>query len=76
MIGGKSTACSEKTKSVLIECAYFKPEGIIGKTLKYNIQSDAAYKFERGVDINIHDFAIRRFINIINEFAIIKNIEL
>ena len=29
---------------------YFKPENIIGKTIKYDLQSDAAYKFERGVD--------------------------
>ena len=76
VMGGMNTSCSKQTRSVLIECAYFESENIIGQSIKYDIQSDAAYKFERGVDINIHDFAIRRFINIINEFAIIKNIEL
>ena len=29
----------------------FKPESIIGKSIKYNLVSDAAHKFERGVDI-------------------------
>ena len=51
VMGGMSTACSNKTKNVLIECAYFNPESIIGKSIKYNLQSDAAHKFERGVDI-------------------------
>jgi len=36
---------------VLVECAYFNPESIIGKSIKYNLVSDAAHKFERGVDI-------------------------
>ena len=76
VIGGKSTACSEKTKSVLIECAYFKPEGIIGKTLKYNIQSDAAYKFERGVDFNNQNNVLRRFVSIVMDHTNIKSMKI
>ena len=76
VIGGKSTACSEKTKSVLIECAYFQPEGIIGKTLKYNIQSDAAYKFERGVDFNNQNNVLRRFISIVMDHTKIKSMKI
>jgi len=51
VMGGASTACSFNTKKVLVECAYFNPESIIGKSIKYNLVSDAAHKFERGVDI-------------------------
>ena len=50
IIGGKSTACTAYTKTVLVECAYFKPEAIIGKSVKYDIKSEASHKFERGVD--------------------------
>ena len=50
VVGSKDSACSDTTKHVLIECAYFNPEAIIGKSLKYDIKSDAAHKFERGVD--------------------------
>ena len=50
IMGGESTACTKETKKVLVECAYFNPEAIIGKTIKYNLKSDAAHKFERGVD--------------------------
>lgn len=74
VIGGKSTACSSETCKVLIECAYFKPESIIGKSIKYNLQSDAAHKFERGVDISSHDLVLRRFINIVEDHASIKKL--
>ena len=30
VMGGASTACSKNTKKVLVECAYFNPESIIG----------------------------------------------
>tara|TARA_B100000768_G_scaffold179330_1_gene196798 strand:- start:283 stop:2193 length:1911 start_codon:yes stop_codon:yes gene_type:complete len=74
VIGGKETACSSETKTVLVECAFFKPEAIIGKSLKYDIQSEASHKFERYVDPKCHDMVIRRFINIVSEHANIKDL--
>ena len=75
VMGGKSTACNKDTKSVLIECAYFKPESIIGTAQKYNLHSDASYKFERGVDPEIQEQALRRFIKIVSEHTTIKDIK-
>ncbi len=75
IIGGKESSCSKSTKTVLIECAYFKPEAIIGKSTYYDIQSEAAYKFERGVDHELQEFALRRFIEIVKDHSKIKNIE-
>ena len=49
--GWSINSMSSETKKVLVECAYFNPESIIGKSVKYNLISDAAHKFERGVDI-------------------------
>jgi phenylalanyl-tRNA synthetase beta chain len=72
VMGGKSTACSKDTKKVLIECAYFNPESIIGKSIQYNLHSDAAHKFERGVDINSHEMVLRRFIKIVEQHVKIK----
>ena len=74
VVGGKSTACTLETKTVLVECAFFEPEAIIGKSLKYDIHSEAAHKFERFVDPESHDYVIRRFINIVSEHANIKDI--
>ena len=73
VVGGKSTSCSSQTKTVLVECAFFKPEAIIGKSLKYDIQSEASHKFERFVDPSCHEAVIRRFINIVSEHTNIKD---
>ena len=74
VMGGASTACSNKTKKVLVECAYFNPESIIGKSVKYNLISDAAHKFERGVDIASQEMVLRRFTKIVQDHAKIKSI--
>lgn len=76
IMGGASTACSDQTKKVLVECAYFKPESIIGKSIKYNITSDAAHKFERGVDIKSQELVLRRFIKVVQDHAKIKSVKL
>ncbi len=76
IVGGKNSACDDKTKSVIVECAYFNPEEILGKSIQYNINSDAAYKFERGVDPSSHEYVLRRFIQITSEHTSIKNLKL
>ena len=47
-------------RTVLVECAYFKPEAIIGKSVKYDIKSEASHKFERGVDQDSQDRGIKK----------------
>jgi phenylalanyl-tRNA synthetase beta chain len=76
IMGGKSTACTAHTKTVLVECAYFKPEAIIGKSVKYDIRSEASHKFERGVDQNSQDKVLRRFIHVVSEHANIKEMSI
>tara|TARA_B100000965_G_scaffold124007_2_gene102649 strand:+ start:30979 stop:32883 length:1905 start_codon:yes stop_codon:yes gene_type:complete len=76
IIGGKRSSCSKNTTSVIIECAYFKPESIIGKSIRYDIQSDASYKFERGVDPGLQEKVLRRFAKIVEDHTNIKSIEL
>jgi len=76
VMGGKNTSCSTNTKSIIVECAHFNPEEIIGKSVKYDIKSDAAHKFERGVDPLCHEEVLRRFIKIVSDHANIKNIEI
>ena len=76
VIGDKSTSCSNLTKSVLVECAYFNPEYIIGKSVTYDIKSEAAHKFERGVDRDCHEHILRRFIKVVEDHAEIEKVEL
>ena len=76
VMGGMNSSCSPNTKSVVVECAFFNQDKIIGKSLKYDINSDAAYKFERGVDPLSHDKVLRRFIKLIQEYVNIDNVQL
>ena len=50
VIGRESTGCTETTQNVFIESAYFDPIRTAATGRKLNIQSDARYRFERGVD--------------------------
>ena len=76
VIGGKSTSCSADTKTVIVECAFFKPEAIIGKSVKYDIQSEASHKFERGADPECQDRVLRRFIKLVSEHTNIKDMSI
>ena len=76
IIGGKSTSCTNNTKAVIVECAFFQSEAIIGKSVKYDIQSEASHKFERGVDPDCHDKVLRRFIKVISENTSIKEMSI
>ena len=76
IVGGSATACKKNTTSVVIECAHFNPEDISGKSVKYNISSDAAHKFERSTDPHCHEYVLRRFIKIVEEHTDIKNVQL
>jgi phenylalanyl-tRNA synthetase beta chain len=50
ILGGEETGCTPATKNVLIECAYFDPLRTAATGRKAGVQSDARYRFERGVD--------------------------
>ena len=76
VIGDKGTSCTSNTKSVIIECAHFLPEEIIGKSVQYDIKSDAAHKFERGFDPLCHEYVLKRFLKVVEENSTIKNVQL
>ena len=50
IMGGEKTGCSETTSDVLIESALWVPMNIVQTGRKLGIDSDARYRFERGVD--------------------------
>lgn len=52
IMGGEETGCSETTTDVLIESALWDPVNIAQTGRKLGINSDARYRFERGVDAN------------------------
>ncbi len=50
VIGGLDSGCTEDTTEVFLEVAYFDPVRTAMTGRKLNLQSDARYRFERGVD--------------------------
>ncbi|MFC1603918.1 phenylalanine--tRNA ligase subunit beta [Planctomycetota bacterium] len=60
VMGGLDTEVSEKTTKILLEDAYFDPVSIRTTSRKLGLPSEAAYRFERTVDIEKVDWASKR----------------
>ncbi len=50
IMGGAATAVSLQTRNVYLEAAFWWPDSIRGRARRYNFSTDAAHRFERGVD--------------------------
>jgi len=50
IMGGEHSAISDDTKSIVLEAAFFEPEGLSGHARRYGLNTDASHRFERGVD--------------------------
>ena len=69
IMGGLRSGISDNTDTVLLESAYFTQKLIIGKARRLGIQTDASYRFERGVDPNLQTLAIERATQLIIEIC-------
>lgn len=50
IMGGAATAVSLDTRNVYVEAAFWWPDSIRGRSRRYSFSTDAAHRFERGVD--------------------------
>lgn len=50
IMGGEDTKVSTATRNVVLEAAHFAPAAIIGRSRRLGLHTDAAHRFERGVD--------------------------
>ena len=50
IMGGNHCAVSDSTKNIYVEAAYWLPSAIQGRSRRFNFSTDAAHRFERGVD--------------------------
>ena len=64
VMGGLETEVTESTKNLLIESAYFDKVSIMNTSRKLNLISDASIRFERGIDFNLQEKALKRFLEI------------
>jgi phenylalanyl-tRNA synthetase beta chain len=69
VMGGKNSEINANTTDVLIESAYFKPQNIRANSKKLELRTDSSYRFERGGDVEICDWASRRAAQLICDLA-------
>ncbi|HXA92923.1 MAG TPA: phenylalanine--tRNA ligase subunit beta, partial [Steroidobacteraceae bacterium] len=60
VMGGRRTAISDATCDVLLEAAHFSPQAVAGRARRLGLFTDAAQRFERGVDPTLPALAIER----------------
>ena len=60
VMGGHDTMVGAGTTEVFFEAAFFHPEAVQGKTRELALASDAAYRYERGVDFGATRAALER----------------
>ncbi len=68
-MGGQNSEIKDNTADVLIESAYFSPTNIRRTSKALGLRTDASYRFERGADIDINDWASARCAQLILETA-------
>ncbi len=69
VFGGKTSGVSEETTTVFLESAYFNPVAVRKTAKRHTLSTDASFRFERGVDPSITEYALKRAALLIQEVA-------
>nr|WP_322625578.1 phenylalanine--tRNA ligase subunit beta [uncultured Flavobacterium sp.] len=69
VMGGKDSGVTDSTATIFLESAYFNPVSIRKSAKRHGISSDASFRFERGIDPNITQYALKRAALLIQETA-------
>jgi phenylalanyl-tRNA synthetase beta chain len=69
VMGGKNSGVSESTNSIFLESAYFNAVSIRKTAKRHAINSDASFRFERGIDPSITEYALKRAAILICEIS-------
>ena len=69
VFGGKNSGVSENTSTIFLESAYFNPVSVRKTAKRHGLNTDASFRFERGIDPSITDYALKRAALLIQEVA-------
>jgi phenylalanyl-tRNA synthetase beta chain len=69
VFGGSKSGISSTTKNIFLESACFSPNYIRKTSLNHQLKTDASFRFERGTDPNITEYALKRAALLIKEIA-------
>lgn len=67
--GGLNSGVTSETKSIFLESAYFDPITIRKTAKRHGLSTDASFRFERGIDINNVEYALKRAAVLIQQIA-------
>ena len=65
--GGYKYSVNNQTKTIFLESAYFNPISVRKTSKNHSINTDSSYRFERGVDIEMVDYALKRAASLIKD---------
>ncbi len=69
VFGGLHSGVTEHTTSIFLESAYFDSVSIRKTANRHGLNTDASFRFERGIDINLTKYALKRAALLIREIA-------
>ena len=69
VFGGENSGVSNETNSIFLESAYFSPVSVRKTAKRHALNTDASFRFERGIDPNITKYALKRAALLIIEIA-------
>ncbi|MGC6285171.1 MAG: phenylalanine--tRNA ligase subunit beta [Polaribacter sp.] len=69
VFGGLNSGVTESTTTIFLESAYFNPVSVRKTAKRHGLNTDASFRFERGIDINITEYALKRAALLIEEYA-------
>src|SRR5690606_24660682 len=69
VFGGMHSGVSESTTSIFLESAYFNPVSVRRSAKRHGLNTDASFRFERGIDPNLAEYALKRAALLIQEVA-------
>jgi len=69
VFGGINSGVTENTTSIFLESAYFNPISTRKSAKRHALNTDASFRFERGIDINLTKYALKRAALLIEEYG-------
>lgn len=69
VFGGQNSGISDTTTDVFIESAYFNPVWVRKTAKRFGLNTDASFRFERGIDPNMQVYAAKRAALLMKELA-------
>lgn len=69
VMGGINSSITETTSTIFLESAYFDPITVRKSAKRHSINSDASFRYERGIDPSITEYALKRAAILIKELA-------